>query len=193
MSLLKELFQIIESQKSPIKLRGPKDIKKIHFKDRPYFDDPKEPITHGGNVVINQTKSGELAGTMAAEGQSSISPVNEAKKLTLPRAPRHKQLNDVLRSKKGGAHHDDKSDYRRSKEKQKFHKQMMAEDGVQEASITGITTASGQGRKHDIEMSLSPDELEALVGVMNKTSDQRLEKIKQHLAQLHARAGKHVK
>jgi hypothetical protein len=33
--------------------------------------------------------------------------------------PRNKHVNDVLKSKKGGRHYDPKSDYKRSKEKEK--------------------------------------------------------------------------
>lgn len=37
---------------------------------------------------------------------------------------RHEKLNAALVSKKSGAHHSDKSDYKRSKEKEKFRKQV---------------------------------------------------------------------
>lgn len=45
----------------------------------------------------------------------------EKKKL---RAPRAKQLHDVLMTKKGGSHYNPKTDYKRSKEKAKFRKEL---------------------------------------------------------------------
>lgn len=44
--------------------------------------------------------------------------VKESQDMELPK-PRNKQVNDVLRSKKGGRHFDAKVDYKRSKEKEK--------------------------------------------------------------------------
>lgn len=38
-----------------------------------------------------------------------------------PLKPRNKHLNDVLRSRKGGVHYDEKSDYNRAKEKAKLN------------------------------------------------------------------------
>jgi hypothetical protein len=41
--------------------------------------------------------------------------------------PRNKHVNDILRSKKGGRHHDRKSDFKRAKQKSDAH-----ERGVEE-------------------------------------------------------------
>lgn len=41
-----------------------------------------------------------------------------------PPKPRNKQLNDILRTRKGGTHYDPKGDYVRAKEKKKVREQI---------------------------------------------------------------------
>jgi hypothetical protein len=42
----------------------------------------------------------------------------------LPKAPRMKHLHTVMAGRKAGGHYTEKTDYKRAKEKQKFHKEM---------------------------------------------------------------------
>jgi hypothetical protein len=50
--------------------------------------------------------------------------VESKTKKEAPKPPRQKHLHDVMAGRKGGGHYSEKIDYKRAKEKQKFHKDL---------------------------------------------------------------------
>lgn len=72
-----------------------------------------------------------VAGNMVMSGNGEA--MSEAKKsatiVVKAPAPRNKQLNDVLSTRKGGRHYDPKSDYVRAKEKHKARRMDESEEG----------------------------------------------------------------
>lgn len=71
----------------------------------------------------------ELLKELLHIGDAVLSEANKPTSVKVPAlAPRNKQLNDVLRTRKGGKHYDARSDYVRAKEKVKIRSAMEDEE-----------------------------------------------------------------
>lgn len=57
---------------------------------------------------------------------TKLKAVEEGKTIKALPKIRNKDLNDVLKAKRGGGHFSKKSDFKRAKEKEKFHKEMFS-------------------------------------------------------------------
>lgn len=101
MDLLRELFEI---NKATALLEAKKRKKEKRETGVPALG--MVPVT---SFVGNMVMSGD--GEAMSEGKKSAKIVVDVPK------PRGKHVNDVLRSKKGGRHHDHKSDFNRAKQK----------------------------------------------------------------------------
>lgn len=79
--------------------------------------------------VKEGTKPMRFIDFLIEDARLNESKTNKDRKPT-PEAPRAKHLADVMKTRKGGGHYSEKMDYKRSKEKQKFRKEMFEMDDL---------------------------------------------------------------
>lgn len=124
MQLLKELMAIA-SEHARLDEAASKKLKK----SGPFLPMKKIPSFVAGNMVMSDDMDAENDESEAEKPVAEAMLPMTTLKVMMPKA-RNKQVNDVLKSKKGGRHYDAKKDFVRAKEKSNARKNVYEGDDL---------------------------------------------------------------